>query len=153
HTRGEEPAPDDFACYGASAQAALLKEGLAILERCGVPAREIGAFRAGHFGANNDTWAAMRAAGLVLSCNCNLCYLPKNCRIRWQAPANTLFSATGGVWELPVSNFDEGGGRYRHLQITAISFEEMKHFLDEAIRCRIPHVTIVTHPFEYFSTT
>jgi hypothetical protein len=132
-------------------QTELLEQAKQILVRCGVRPEALLAFRAGHFGASNDTWTALRAAGLVLSSSLNLAYLDKNCRIRWPTPATELFPAVEGVWELPVSNFVEAGGRYRPLQITAVSFAETRHFLREAVARRVREVTIVTHPFEYFS--
>jgi hypothetical protein len=116
----------------------------------GQPERALVSFRAGHFAANNDTWQAMKQVGLCLSSNLNLCYLDRGCRIVWPTSANALFRAAEGVWELPISNFLEPGGRYRHLQITAISFAEMRHFLEVARRLRIPEVTVVTHCFELF---
>lgn len=147
-TRGEPALPDNMASYGLDEQAALLGEGLRLLEEAGADRRRLLGFRAGNFGANNDTWAAMARQGLTVSSNLNLCYL-RNCAIRWPVPKNQLFAATDRVWELPISTFREGGG-YRHLQVTAISFAEMRHFLEEARRQGLGEVTIVTHSFEYF---
>jgi hypothetical protein len=149
-SRGEPRPSDDMAGYGTGRQAAMLREGLAILERCGVPRTSMRAFRAGNFGASNDTWRAMAAVGLRLSSNFNLCYLEKSCRILWPTPANALFDTRAGVHELPVTNFADGKGHFRHLQVSAVSFPEMRHALMEASRLRLPQVTIVTHPFEYF---
>jgi hypothetical protein len=150
HTRGEARLPDDMAAYGTGAQVALLRQGLATLSRCGVPSSSLLAFRAGNFGASNDTWRAMAAAGLRVSSNFNLCYLEKSCRILWPTPANGLFDTKSGVHELPVTNFADRRGHFRHLQVSAVSFPEMKHALIEAARLGLPEVTIVTHPFEYF---
>jgi hypothetical protein len=152
HTRNEPRLPDDMAAYGTGMQVALLREALTILERCGVPRASMLAFRAGNFGASNDTWRAMAAAGLRVSSNFNLCYLEKSCRILWPTPANALFDTRAGVHELPVTNFADGRGHFRHLQISAVSFPEMRHALMEASRLGLPQVTIVTHPFEYFLT-
>jgi hypothetical protein len=116
-----------------------------------VPAGGLRAFRAGNYGASNVTWRAMRAAGLSLSSSLNLSYLGRNCRIRWPREPNALFATdVEGVWELPISNFSEGRGRYRHVEICAASFAEMRHYLLEARRLGIPEVTIVTHSFEFF---
>jgi hypothetical protein len=150
HTRGEPRLPDDMAAYGTTMQTALLREAIAILDRCGVPRASLCAFRAGNFGAGNDTWRAMAAVGLKVSCNFNLCYLDQNCRLLWPTPANALFDTGCGVFELPVTNFSDGHGHFRHLQVSAVSFGEMRHALLEAARLGLPEVTIVTHPFEYF---
>src|SRR5262249_8965357 len=93
---------------------------------------------------------AMAAVGLRLSSNYNLCYLQRTCRILWPTPANALFDTGAGVHELPVTNFTAGKGHFRHLQVSAVSFPEMRHTLMEAARLGLPQVTIVTHPFEYF---
>lgn len=151
HTRREAPPSDDIAAYDVAAQADLLRAALDQLERAGIPRANVLAFRAGNYGASNQTWRAMRDAGLRLSSNLNPCYQRKNCRIRWPAQAPGLFATdVDGVWELPISNFTEGAGRYRHVQLTAISFPEMQHYLLEARRLGIPEVTIVTHSFEFF---
>jgi hypothetical protein len=151
HTRNAPRLPDDIAAYALDAQVELLREALDRLERSGIDRESVLAFRAGNFGASNDTWQAMRRVGLRLSSNLNLCYQRKNCRIRWPRPANALFQTdVDGVWELPISNFSEGPGRFRHVQLTAVSFPEMRHYLLEARRLGLPEVTLVTHSFEYF---
>jgi hypothetical protein len=151
HTRGMNSRPtDDMASFSVDEQAALLTEGAALLQAAGAGPYPLNAFRAGNFGANNDTWKAMARAGLVVSSNLNLCYLRKNCQISWPVPGNALFDTGEGVWELPVSNFREPSGGHRHLQITAISFAEMRAYLEQAHRLRIPEVTVVTHTFELF---
>jgi hypothetical protein len=149
-TRGEQPAADQMAAYPPAQQRALLAEGKALLVGAGIDESTLVAFRAGHFAASNDTWAAMKEVGLCLSSNLNLCYLDRGCRIIWPTSANALFRAADGVWELPISNFLEPGARYRHLQVTAISFAEMRHFLEAARRLGIPEVTVVTHCFEFY---
>jgi hypothetical protein len=150
HTRNEPRLPDDMAAYGTGMQVALLRQGLEILGRCGVPRPTIQAFRAGNYGASNDTWRAMASVGLRVSSSFNLCYLEKSCRILWPTPANALFDTHTGVYELPITNFADGRGHFRHLQVSAVSFPEMRHALLEASRLGLPQVTVVTHPFEYF---
>jgi hypothetical protein len=147
HSDGEARPSDDMADYGMVGQTSLLRDGRAILERCGAPG--VVAFRAGNFGASNDTWRAMASVGLRVSSNFNLNYLSKNCRILWPEPANAPFDA-GPVWELPITNFAIRGRDFRHLQVSAVSFPEMRHTLLEAHSLGLSDVTIVTHPFEYF---
>lgn len=147
-TLGEAPAKDSVADYPRAEQAKLLAEGLALLVASGVPRGELLAYRAGHYGANNETWAAMADVGLVVSSNYNPCYFDKTCKMRFAGSAPGLFSAESGVYELPISNFVERGGGYRHLQITAVSLGEMKSHLLQARRLGIEEVTLVTHSFE-----
>ena len=145
-TRGQAPVADDIGAYDLPTQVALLREGVGILEACGVP--KIRAFRAGNFGANNDTWAAMAQAGLALSSNYNPCYFQKNCAMRFEGAGAGLFVAPHGVWELPISTFTERGGGQRHVQITAISLGETLDYLEKARALGLREVTIVTHSFE-----
>lgn len=149
-SRGEEPASDDIGAYPRDRQVELLREGLDRLEACGVPRAELVAFRAGNYGANNDTWSAMKDAGLVLSSNFNPCYFDKNCKMRAESAAAGLFEARPGVWELPISNMIERGGGHRHAQITAVSSAEMKDYLRQANALGLREVTIVTHSFELY---
>lgn len=148
--RGEAAPPsDDMADYDEEAQAALMRDGIDILVGCGVERASLLGFRAGGFAANEDTWRAMRKVGLVVSSNYNLNYLPTRCRLRRPTRANALFDTGLGVWELPISNFEENPGSFRHLQITAVSAPEMTHALFEAHRLGVTEVTIVTHSFEF----
>jgi hypothetical protein len=149
-SRGERPAPDDLASYTEDEQVRLLGAALALLVAAGVPRDSITAFRAGNFGADNRTWPALRRAGLSLSSSYNPCYFERNCRMRWGSPVPDLFATdTPGVWELPITCLAEGEGRYRHLQIAAVSARETIDALEQARALGIGHVTIVTHSFEF----
>jgi len=143
----DAPAPDDVAAYDVATQAALLREGIDILAECGVPRGDIVGFRAGNFGASNDTWEAMRLAGLVVSSNYNPCYFGKNCRMRHPKARPGLFEAIPGVFELPISTFEETRSP-RHLQITAISSDEMIDALRSLDAAGVREACIVTHSFE-----
>ena len=147
-TRGLPAEPDNIADYDDARQAELLKEGIDILESCGVPRGEVLSFRAGNFGANNATWDAMAKAGLVVSSNYNPCYFDKNCKMRFDGSTPGLFDTGRGVWELPISNFKDAGGGFRHVQITAVSLAEMKRYLLDAHASGLREVTLVTHSFE-----
>jgi hypothetical protein len=147
-TLGEAPAKDDIGAYTIEEQTALLREGVDILASCGVPREELLGFRAGNYGANNDTWAAMASAGLTVSSNYNPCYFAKNCKMRFDGSTPGLFRTSSGTYELPISNFVERGGGHRHMQITAVSLAEMKSYLWQARRLGIDEVTLVTHSFE-----
>ena len=148
-TRGAEPLSDDMADYSLEQQTELLSRGVEILAASGVPRSSLVSFRAGNFGANNDTWRAMKAVGLTVSSNYNPCYLSRNSRLHWPELEVELFDTGEGVWELPISNFREKSGGYRHLQITAISLAEMKALLLQAHQLGIREICIVTHSFEF----
>jgi hypothetical protein len=148
-SEGVTAPPDDMHAYGVEDQAKLLAHGLGILEEAGVPRAEVSAFRAGNFGADEQTWVAMARAGLTVSSNLNPNYSKRNCRIPWTGNSG-LFDTGKGVFELPVSNFSDGNGGFRHLQIMAVSLAEMKDFLMQARALGIPEVTFFTHSFEFF---
>ena len=148
-TRQIEPPPDDMAAYDLEQQVELLTTGRQVLIDCGVPEDSLVSFRAGNFGANNDTWRAMAKCGLSISTNYNPCYRSKNSELEWPELEVELFNTGEGVWELPISNFIEPGGGYRHLQITAVSLAEMKDLLSKAEKMGVREVTIVTHSFEF----
>jgi hypothetical protein len=150
-TENRQAPSDRMADYSAAEQLALFKEGIDLLVDAGIPRDEIVSFRAGHFAANNDSWTAMAKAGIKIGSNLNPCFdRPGHCRIRWPGPASALFDTEQGVWELPVTNFEDGQGRHRLLQITAISLQEMKDLLLQSSQLGYPEVTIVTHSFEFF---
>ncbi len=141
--------PDDMHAYSVDEQAKLLDEALATLADAGVPRAEVRAFRAGNFGADERTWEAMARCGLTVSSSLNPSYSKRNCRIPWDG--NTALFDTGkGVFELPVSNFSDGNGGFRHLQIMAVSLAEMKDYLMQARALGIPEVMFFTHSFEFF---
>jgi hypothetical protein len=148
-TRGEEPLSDCMNAYPAPAQQALLAEGLATLERCGVPQPDLLAFRAGGFAANNDTWDAMAQVGLRLSSSYDLAFRGGACKIIWPHEEAALFDTGAGVWELPITSFREPTG-FRHFQVMAISASEMRDVLLQARALGLPEVCVVTHSFEYF---
>jgi hypothetical protein len=151
HSRGEARVSDDIADYPVEEQARLLGEGRDLLARAGVPADELLGYRAGNFGASNDTWRAMKLAGLVLSSNYNPCYFGKNCKMRYSGAQLGLFATPEeGVYELPITNFIEPTGGFRHLQVTAVSLEEIKHCLERCRALGVREVTLVTHSFEFY---
>ncbi len=150
HSKRITQADDNIASYSLQEQVALLKEGIDILVKAGVPRSELLSFRAGNFGASNTTWQAMQQAGMVLSSNYNPSYCRRECKIDYDDAASDLFATSAdGVWELPISNFLQPDGGFRHLQITATSLEEMKVALAQSRRLGIGHVTFVTHSFEF----
>ncbi len=146
----QAPVADDIGDYAVAEQIALLRDGIAILSRCGVPPGELCAFRAGNFGAASSTWEAMAAVGLRVSSSYNPFYFGQSCKIDWPRTEQSLFDTGRGVWELPVTCFSQPGGGPRHLQIAAASTAEIVSTLEQAIRFGLPEVTLVTHPFEFF---
>jgi len=144
-----DPPPDNIGMYTVTQQRELLERGMAILSTAGIPRSSIVAFRAGNYGASNNTWQAIAEAGLCVDSSFNLWALGKDCQFVVPGTPNDLFEPVPGVWELPVSCFAESSG-YRPLQITAISAAEMRYALEHLRRGGARAATIVTHPVEFF---
>ncbi len=148
-TRGLAPIPDRMREYTQDRQRELLAEGIDLLCEAGASRENIVAFRAGHFAANDDTLRAMADVRLKISSNYNPCYLERECRLSPPSRPGALYRTPSGVWELPISNIRNGKG-FRHLQITALSLDEITRYLDLAWQSRVSDVVIVTHSFEQF---
>jgi hypothetical protein len=149
-TAGLHPVQDNIGRYTTEDQTSLLREGLDLLSEAGVSRSEIVSFRAGNYGSDNRTWDALRTVGLPISSSYNLYYLGGACNVNWSSHEITLFDTTRGVLELPIANFRDRRGHFRHLQIAAVSTKETTSFLSKAQSLGHQHLCIVTHSFEYF---
>lgn len=108
------------------------------------------AFRAGNYGANDDTLRALAQLGLTHeSSHCpgfadSACQISLGCDDR--LPVEHC-----GVIEVPVGCIQGFGGSLRHFQLTALTDRELKAGLRHAVRCGQPSVTLVSHSFELLS--
>lgn len=118
------------------------------LEAAGAP--RINSFRAGNFGANWDTLRALAAIGLTFDSSYNPGHLGRACDMPGPALLHQP-AAVHGMWEVPVSTFEELPGRFRHAQIGAASIGEMRHALLEAHRLGWEHFVILTHSNEFLN--
>lgn len=129
-------------------QCILIKYAKDVLVAAGAP--EPVAFRAGSYGANDDTLRSLAALGLrydssycpgIASSLCDI-NLPPGVR----APIEHC-----GVIEVPIGCIADSGSRLRHAQITALSSAEMlsalHHAHDNGVNC----FTMVSHSFELMS--
>ena len=146
---GLKPLTDNIGDYDLRVQEQLLDDGLRLLDDAGVRRSSIVAFRAGNYGASNITWEALRNRGFVIDSSLNLAFIDSDCHIVPDQPRIDLYEPIAGLWELPISCFTEGTG-YRHLEITAILFPEMKAILEKLYQSGAIAATIVTHPGEFF---
>ena len=151
HSRKESRLDDDIREYSLDEQATLIRDGIALLERAGVPRGTLRSFRAGNFGADDQVWSALSACGLVVSSNYNPGYFSRSCRMSPVEAGVDLFkTGVGDVWELPISNLRQPNGELRHLQLRAVSLREMIGALEQCSQLGIGHVCIVSHSFELF---
>ncbi len=126
-------------------QCAILDYARTVLVAAGAPAPV--AFRAGNYGANDDTLRALSAIGLH--------YDSSHCpAIRTGASRIGLSSDDRdpvghmGVIEVPVGAISTFGGGLRHAQITALTLAEMLAAIRHARDTRHDSFTLVSHSFE-----
>jgi hypothetical protein len=136
---GDFPLEDQIRLIGW-AQEALVDAGAA---------RPI-AFRAGNYGANDDTLRALAALGMRWDSSYNADYAGKPCRIT--LPPETVDPvATAGVIEAPVAGIWDRPGHFRPAQLCALSAAEMAEGLTFAAAQGQHSFVIVTHSFEMLS--
>ena len=129
--------------FSYAEQCLLLKKASELLTVAG--AGNLRAYRAGSFGASNDTLRALATTSIGIDSSLNPTALP--CRIRvaepmWQ-PA-----MLDGILEVPMSVFTDGIGRQRPAQLTSCSFGEIKAALNDGLRLRWEHFVMLSHSFE-----
>jgi hypothetical protein len=135
----------ELTSFAQEEQRELVESARSLLIEAGAPAPV--AFRSGSYAADRATLAALAAAGLRYDSSHNGSHHPYPSALpldsAWIAPMEI-----GGVIEVPVSQIEDAPGRLRHLQLCAVSAEEMEAALLHAEAEGHPLVTIVSHSFE-----
>src|SRR5215469_16194066 len=110
-------------------QLRLIERAIDNIVKAGAPSPI--AFRAGNYGANNDTLRALGRLGLKYDSSCNLPYLGLPCQISADRP---LFDACQieGTTEVPISCFLDYSNHFRPAQICAISASEMRLVIERS---------------------
>jgi hypothetical protein len=131
--------------YSESDQTAIIQVAAQALRKAG--SGTIQAFRAGNYGANNDTLTALNRAGIPFDTSYNPAFLSSQCGIRTKG---ILFQPAcfAGTWEIPVSSFFDLGSHLRPAQLCACSVDEMRHALNSAWQAGWRYFEIVSHSFE-----
>lgn len=128
-------------------QRVLLEWGLDRIVQAGAPRPT--AFRAGNYGANDDTLRALAQVGLQWDSSfpaglagslCGISLPMGDCR-----PARHC-----GMQEFPASAIASRDG-WRHAQITALSYGEMRAAITHAARAHWPGFCLVSHSFELYN--
>ena len=138
----------NLADFSLEDQKILLALAADVLTRAGAP-KPI-AFRAGNYGADDNSLRALAALGLAWDSSVNAPYLETYCRI---GVGVDQVGAIGrhGVTELPVAGIYDRAGHIRPAQICALSAREMRDALHHAAAAQHPAFVIVTHSFETLS--
>jgi hypothetical protein len=126
-------------------QARLVSRSLENLASCGVS--DVSAFRAGNYGANPATLRALARNGVRYDSSWNAAYLGGYCGLDVGEPLCEP-RLIEGVWEVPISFFEDYPGHVRHGQLAACSFAELRHAMLSAVQAGWPTFVIVGHSFE-----
>lgn len=135
--------------YPPAVQLELLQEGSELFH--GLIGRRPIAFRAGCFGANGSTLAAVEKAGMDYDSSFNAAYCGDTCLMQSNLRANTPWRS-GRIWEIPVTNFETGTfkRRLKPLDVGAVSLMEMARVLSQAERLGMKAVVVTMHCFTLF---
>ena len=136
----------ELASYPYEEQLALIARARELLMEAGAPPPV--AFRAGSYAANQDTLRALSKLGLRYDSSHNGCYHPQPSAIPLPRNQVAPVEVAPGLIEIPIAQMAEGEGALRHLQLCAVSSEEMRAALGHAAGESHPLVTIVSHSFE-----
>lgn len=129
-------------------QCTLLSYARDVLVAAGAPAPV--AFRAGNYGANDDTLRALAEIGLTYDTSFCPGIAQSHCAISLDR-AVRMPVAHCGVIEVPIGCIAGHGGTLRHAQVTAISAAETLAALRHHRRHGIESFTLVSHSFELLS--
>ena len=124
-------------------QSKLISLGIELLKDAGC--EDLIAFRAGSFGANDDTVKAVLACGLNIDSSYNFC-IPE-CEIKSFHDIHQPVKQEG-IIEAPVTTFTDGTGHRRHAQLTACSFSELKSSMEQAYKQQWQSYVLLSHSFE-----
>ena len=134
--------------FDAADQKTLISLARSLLIDAGAPPPL--AFRAGNYGANDDTLRVLASLGMRWDTSLNPTYLGDTCNIGLDRdqidPIERL-----GITEVPVSAILDRPGHLRHAQVCALSAQEMTAALSHAAETGRPAFTVVTHSFEMMS--
>lgn len=156
HCEWMDHAPDSFAGragenlteFPLADQEEILAIGKRNLQAAGVA--EVSAFRAGNYGAGDDTLKALSQLGFRYDASYNAAYLGNPCTISWPSRL-TGAVRIGEITEVPVTWFHDGPNHIRALQLCACSLAEMRHVLAGMEASGARAAAIVLHSSELLS--
>jgi hypothetical protein len=138
----------NLADFSLEDQCALISIARDHLIAAGAPAPT--AFRAGNFGANDDTLRALARIGIAFDASFDAAWLGHTCRISLP-PMQVEPIRYLGITELPVSCILVGANAPRHAQVCALSRQEMRDALRHAVVVGQKVFTVVLHSVELIS--
>ena len=138
----------DLADFCLEDQMTLLGIATDLIEQAGAPRPT--AFRAGNYGANDNSLRALAKLGLIWDSSVNAPFLGAACKIN--APPDHIGPMRlHAIVEVPVAGIHDRHGSIRPAQICALSAREMREALVHAADQAHFAFLIVTHSFEMLS--
>lgn len=110
------------------------------------------AFRAGNYGANDDTLKALDELNILYDSSHAPGFPTSDCEINLTEGDHHPVEKNGIV-EVPIASISCTGNSQRHCQITALSVHEMKSAIKFAKQAGWSNITLVSHSFEMFNRT
>ena len=141
----KEAWPDAMTTYDEKEQFHLLEEGINIFKR--ITGISPVAFRAGGYMANKTTLKCLSKVGIYLDTSFNPLY-PwsfENDNFQMNRP-----NKCGDVWSIPISVFKThfpDTSSFKALEISSISFSEMRTVLETISKQSVGHIVIMLHSF------
>ena len=131
--------------FSLQEQVRLIALGTDLLMAAG--AREINAFRAGSFGFNTDTLRALAKNQIRFDSSYNATLFGSQSGI---SPRQLVFQPMewAGVFEYPMTVFNNRFGGMRHAQLGACSYAELESLLWQALENKLDSFVILSHNFE-----
>lgn len=136
--------------YDEREQAVLLDLGRTLLIEAG--AQEPVCFRAGGFGFDSRTLAALESVGMLMDASYNAAQFGPSSGVH---PDRMLTDSLqiGRVSEFPMTVFRDGMGRLRHAQITACSWRELESLMWQALANGQRGVVLLSHGSELLNAS
>ena len=134
--------------FGFDEQCTLIDYARGVLIAAGAP-RPV-AFRAGNYGANDDTLRALAELGIAYDSSHCPGIAVSVCQISL-GPDDRQVQRHCGTIEVPIGCIAAPGGGLRHYQLTALIDGELLAALRHAVRAGQQQVTMVSHSFELLS--
>lgn len=136
--------------FSLTEQTILIAEGINLLIKAG--AMNINTLRAGSFAFNADTLDALAGTGIPFDSSYNASMFGLDSGVMSGA---TLVEPVKcqGVYEYPMTVFDDGSGTLRHAQLTACSYNELEGLLWRALEAGRSSFVILSHNFELMNQT
>jgi len=113
------------------------------------------AFRAGCYGASTSTLAALDRIGIRYDSSYNAAYTGTSCLLPRRSQGNIPWR-NGLIWEIPVTTFETGTSGLRGLkplEVSAVSFAEMRGVLSQAEQIGQESVVVILHSFAFLKRT